>query len=365
MPWCPVCKNEYKEGYTVCADCNVPLLDSLDEVPTAIYFGEERELAEMVRFLQSNGIPEAYVGRDEKEGRCEIFVSQVHVKSAKRMLKSFLKERGTDKPELEDIGLSGDGEILAADQSEEIAIALADEEPESGLGMQAKQGSLFDTPDGDGKADAHMMAYASDEAFKQIAEKILKEEETPLVYQNKHEKAAEYRSSAWALLIVGIEGLFLIAVNELGILPFQMNFNKVMVYGVMGTVFILFILIGIYSFMQTKKILTQAEDEDSLKEQINAYLALHFGREQLDEIGRMEDAAAKSAGNEDADVQAEGTGDAAARTEENGDTESSGDERLYFTRTNIMKEVLAREFKEADRALIEQLVDDHYDQVYS
>ncbi|MEG1774290.1 MAG: DUF2007 domain-containing protein [Oscillospiraceae bacterium] len=27
MPWCPKCKGEYREGFTVCADCNEPLAD--------------------------------------------------------------------------------------------------------------------------------------------------------------------------------------------------------------------------------------------------------------------------------------------------------------------------------------------------
>ncbi len=31
MPWCPVCKNEYREGIARCADCNVALIESLDE----------------------------------------------------------------------------------------------------------------------------------------------------------------------------------------------------------------------------------------------------------------------------------------------------------------------------------------------
>lgn len=31
MPWCPNCKNEYKEGYTVCADCGAQLVDHLKE----------------------------------------------------------------------------------------------------------------------------------------------------------------------------------------------------------------------------------------------------------------------------------------------------------------------------------------------
>ena len=39
MPWCPVCKNEYREGYTHCNDCDVDLVDSLEEVRE--YFEEE------------------------------------------------------------------------------------------------------------------------------------------------------------------------------------------------------------------------------------------------------------------------------------------------------------------------------------
>ena len=31
MAWCPICKCEYKEGITKCADCNVELVDVLEE----------------------------------------------------------------------------------------------------------------------------------------------------------------------------------------------------------------------------------------------------------------------------------------------------------------------------------------------
>ena len=29
MPWCPNCKTEYQEGYTVCNDCKVELVAEL------------------------------------------------------------------------------------------------------------------------------------------------------------------------------------------------------------------------------------------------------------------------------------------------------------------------------------------------
>ena len=31
MPWCPKCKAEYREGFTECATCHVPLVDELPD----------------------------------------------------------------------------------------------------------------------------------------------------------------------------------------------------------------------------------------------------------------------------------------------------------------------------------------------
>ena len=31
MPWCPICKNEYREGIKLCAECKVELVDYLEE----------------------------------------------------------------------------------------------------------------------------------------------------------------------------------------------------------------------------------------------------------------------------------------------------------------------------------------------
>ena len=43
MPWCPVCKNEYREGIERCAECKVTLVDSLEEETAR---GEQERKAE-------------------------------------------------------------------------------------------------------------------------------------------------------------------------------------------------------------------------------------------------------------------------------------------------------------------------------
>jgi len=33
MPFCPGCKEEYRQGFSVCADCNQALVESLEDIP--------------------------------------------------------------------------------------------------------------------------------------------------------------------------------------------------------------------------------------------------------------------------------------------------------------------------------------------
>ena len=75
MPWCPKCKNEYKDGYTVCADCGTELVASLEEGPVPVYFGEETLLNEIADFMHANGMKNTEVVFDEKENTYELFVS--------------------------------------------------------------------------------------------------------------------------------------------------------------------------------------------------------------------------------------------------------------------------------------------------
>ena len=81
MPWCPKCKAEYREGFTECATCHVPLVDVLPEEdeaaeaqaaapetvqeeaavslenPIAVYTAQARVNAEMIRdMLRESGV---------------------------------------------------------------------------------------------------------------------------------------------------------------------------------------------------------------------------------------------------------------------------------------------------------------------
>ena len=70
MPFCPVCKCEYVEGIENCPDCNVPLVDSLEESEEETEFSEIENLDEdeIVEEVEKNLIP----GLDEMPSMEEI-----------------------------------------------------------------------------------------------------------------------------------------------------------------------------------------------------------------------------------------------------------------------------------------------------
>ncbi len=54
---CPICKEEYGEGYLVCPECQVPLTDSISEVPLEEADGmESSELVEVTEFYNPDEV---------------------------------------------------------------------------------------------------------------------------------------------------------------------------------------------------------------------------------------------------------------------------------------------------------------------
>ncbi|HXK60997.1 MAG TPA: DUF2007 domain-containing protein [Acidobacteriota bacterium] len=68
---CPNCKAEYREGYTVCADCQVPLVESLQEekpepeleLVTVFDTGDPADLLVAKSILEAEGIE--FFAKDE------------------------------------------------------------------------------------------------------------------------------------------------------------------------------------------------------------------------------------------------------------------------------------------------------------
>lgn len=113
MPFCPKCRTEYREGFNICADCQVALVDKLPKyeenmeyelVPTEInstslkyitvFVSDESEEADMVkRVLNENKIP--YITRGEEETKfkyIDFLVREDRLDAAKELLKDIIEQ---------------------------------------------------------------------------------------------------------------------------------------------------------------------------------------------------------------------------------------------------------------------------------
>lgn len=232
MPWCPVCKNEYREGYTHCNDCDVDLVDSLEEGPRALIAGTEYDMNRMAELLQSKDV-ECFVRPGQRKDEFELYVIEEHAERATAYLQSYVQ-------------------AMMQQQEKERRAAM-------GMDVDAEDGADTETPE---------------------------EQQTPeraALYEDKNNKAEDAKSSAVALLLVGGLGLVFIVLLMLDYLPIHLfGLGKYLVSGIMAAMFLVFIAMGFSSIKTYKKYLDIAEEEQKNIEQIMELLAQHMSKEVID-----------------------------------------------------------------------------------
>lgn len=230
MAWCPVCKNEYREGIKVCSECGVELVEELNvskKVP--VVFGEKEQIEAYQNFLLSNQLADVSIEYDENEGVYELFVLERDLEKAKRMILVYQREI----------------QVLAEENN-----GLEDEISDSNE---------------------------------------QKEESLPIgVYQSSMEKAQDSRSSAWVLLLVGTVGLVLMVLSILNILPVKLG-NSPLFTGTMIFMFGLFIVSGFVSMKSVRVLQNKALEENALTEELKKWCAENLKAENIDALTDMED----------------------------------------------------------------------------
>ena len=258
MAWCPKCKNEYREGITVCPDCGETLVSEEELTDwTSVLFGEQDEMEKLKDFLTYNGIQKSQIRFDETEQVYELFVDAKDEKQAKTIARVFLEQQEKKRKETAaEEETAVDEFLMPGDDSDAESVDTAQQENGSLLKNASSQGGL--------------------------------------TYINSGAKAEENRSSAWVLLVVGILGMLVMILGMTDVLPLNIG-NPYMFYGVMSAVFILFLVMGVVSMRNAKIFEKKAESENSLVDTLLAWSNENLTAEKIDsEIENASDTPAEA-----------------------------------------------------------------------
>lgn len=154
-----------------------------------------------------------------------------------------------------------------------------------------------------------------------------------MVYQDKKARAEDFKSSAYTLLLVGIIGIAALVLLELGVFGFRLaSPQKYITYGVMGALFVIFIVMGIASFRSAKQYHAQAATEEDLTVRIKAWAREHLTADTVKDAVFFE--------------------------------EHTSDEEKYFKYFAYLQTVVTQEFGTMNASYLEALCEELYAELF-
>lgn len=155
------------------------------------------------------------------------------------------------------------------------------------------------------------------------------------IYVDSKKKVEDTRSSALSLTIIGGLGIFALLLINLGIIPISfIGTSKIMINVVMGILFLIFLIIGICSFLSLKNLQSQASLETALEQEITDwFLSTYKDSLQTIPVGESE--------------------------------EEGQEESLYFTRYEKINGLLLAKYPDLSEEKADHLIEELYGQIYS
>lgn len=333
MPWCPVCKNEYKEGIKICAECKVKLVEELpSENEVYICSGAKPLIERLAEYLNYSDISAKV--RPEENGdellteeapvedvqeRAMLFVSSKQEEIAKRAVRIFMIE------EQERLKAKEVQDRKDTDTEEDMMAESAPDDFEE----ETNETEINETETDAENAGDESQEDESD-SDEQIGQPVVKRQSTA-IYKNRADKAEEFKSSGIVLLVVGILGIICMVLIDLGILPLKLN-NLVMMNIMMNVLFLIFIIFGIYSLRGAKKYAGEAVEEKNLTKEIKTWANENLKAEEVD---------IKSGCKED-----------------------EAEEIAYFKRYEYLKKTISEKFVNLEDSYLDYLAESIYQDLY-
>ena len=315
MPWCPVCKNEYRKGITVCADCKVNLVEELKEDLKEQYellvdLKQEENAKKLVSYLEYSKINAFY---EPKEGASSysIYVAKKEYNKAKKAFGAFYTVERTAEYEtmIKQMIASGNETIaLDKDAAEEDVIGDASVSSDSVEGMEESFPDDLSAEDAMEESEADIDNSVSSAGGSD--------------YMTKAEKSADYRSSAITFTAFGSIGLVVMILHWAGVFHYFSTISAVII----TVMFAAFLIIGIDSFKRAAKAKTEAAEEERLVKELTGWLEKNLTFDML----------------------------AAA------DQEALSREANFLNEIAEMKRIILKQFGTLDTAFLDQFTEEYY-----
>lgn len=149
-------------------------------------------------------------------------------------------------------------------------------------------------------------------------------------YVSKKAKADDLKSTAYTFTLVSVVGMIFLVLFVMDVLPFQTAFHtKVMSSIVMGIMFLIFLIIGIRSFMEIKPVSNEANEEEKRFAEITAWFRSSYTKKDID-----------------AHIE---TGD---------------ENQIYFSRYEIMQQSISEKYPDLDEAFLDHIIETLYTELF-
>lgn len=244
MAWCPKCKLEYRDGITVCADCNTPLVDQLEEENTKkdVMSCDDKEMTErFLGFLSYSGITSGEITENEEELNYTVSVDEKDVKEAKKLFRAFYLTEVEEASQTE--------KVEKIEQAEKVDEDSLDEADENDI-----EEAIFDVEDDD--------------------------ESTSGVYVKRKDRYADNIATAKMFYVFGAIGLIFVLLNVVGVLKLVGGFTLI-VYTVL---FAGCLVVGFTTQKSAMKLKGQIKEEEDATAAINQWMKENITLESLENI---------------------------------------------------------------------------------
>ncbi len=309
MPWCPNCKVEYQEGYTECSDCKSKLVDNLMEavVFEPFFQASDKKIADkLAKFFEYSDL-KCEVQYDEANDLYIVAIPPKTEKQAKKLYQAFYyveAERLAKEAHAENIPVK-----------EDTSQEANEDDQNSNLTEEYSSSELYSDSYDEEEQEEEETSNDDISDYERKGE---------AVYVMKADQYKDLSSTVWIFLIFGIAGLAFVILNIAEILTF---FNGWLPNTVMGILFLLFIYVGLSTNKKAKKVQAEIEAENKLTEEINSWLKTKVTKSFLTKI-------------HDATIS---------------------EELNFIKMTDIIKEMLMKEFGPQNLAYLDRLIDEYYD----